>query len=105
MDRIANLFADAKPPASGERFDELLRQGKLVIERIVSSGDIAPTRCVQAQDEWVLVVQGQATLDVAGRTHQLGTGDHLFLPAGTPHTVRQAEHGTIWLAIHLHPGD
>jgi len=100
---IANLFANAPPPATGERFDELLRQGKLVIERIVSSGDITPTRYVQTQDEWVLLVQGQATLEVDGRTVQLQTGDHLFLPAGTPHTVLSASAGTIWLAVHLHP--
>ncbi len=103
MGPIANLLADAQPPATGERFDELLRQGKLVIERIVSSGDITPTRYVQAQDEWVLLVQGQATLDVDGHTRALHTGDHIFLPAGTPHTVLGASAGTVWLAVHLHP--
>jgi len=40
---------------------------------------------------------------VDGRTVQLQTGDHLFLPAGTPHTVLSASAGTIWLAVHLHP--
>ena len=103
MGPITNLLADAQPPATGERFDELLRQGKLVIERIVSSGDITPTRYVQAQDEWVLLVQGQATLDVDGYTRALHTGDHIFLPAGTPHTVLSTASGTVWLAVHLHP--
>jgi cupin 2 domain-containing protein len=103
MGHIPNLLADAQPPAIGERFDVLLRQGKLLIERIVSSGDVTPTRCVQAQDEWVMLVQGQATLDVDGHTHQLHTGDHLFLPAGTPHTVMSTASGTVWLAVHLHP--
>ena len=32
-----NLFVDAAPPKTGERFDVLLRHGNLVVERIVSS--------------------------------------------------------------------
>jgi cupin 2 domain-containing protein len=54
--QIANLLTDATAPASGERFDVLLKHQNIVIERIVSSSDITPTRCVQEQDEWVLLV-------------------------------------------------
>lgn len=100
--RIDNLFDGAHAPASGERFEALLTHRNLVIERIVSSADIVPTEYVQPQDEWVAVLQGEATLDVNGVLHELRTGDHLFLPAGTPHTVRRVAEGTIWLAIHLH---
>lgn len=101
--RIDNLFKDAAPPASGERFDTLLALRNLVIERIVSSADTVPTEFVQSQDEWVLLVQGSATLEVAGATHELAPGDHLFLPARTPHTVKRSSEGTVWLAVHLHP--
>ena len=33
----------------------------------------------------------------------LTSGDHLFLPAQTPHTVLQVSDGALWLAVHLHP--
>jgi cupin 2 domain-containing protein len=100
---MANLFDDAAPPAREERFDTLLAHRNLVIERIVSSSELSLRTCVQTQDEWVLMLQGEATLDVAGKTTRLVSGGHLFLPAGTPHAVECVSAGAIWLAVHLHP--
>ena len=94
-----NLFADLAPPLEGERFDVLLRHKGLTIERIVSSPRIAHERYVQAQDEWVVLLQGQAVMDVDGRTVPFTSGDHLFLPAQTPHTVLQVSDGALWLAV------
>lgn len=99
---VSNIFDHAQPPALGERFDELLRHRNLVIERIVSSAAITPTEYNQAQDEWVLLVQGEAELELAGQVHALRAGDHLFVPAGVPHTVLSASHGALWLAVHHH---
>lgn len=103
MVEIKRFFEGIEPPAKGERFDLLLAHKNLVIERIVSSSDITPTKYVQAQDEWVLLMQGGAVLEVASERHSLSAGDHVFIPAGVPHTVVQAEQGTVWLAVHLHP--
>ncbi len=101
--RTGNLFADIVPPATGERFDTLLTHGQLVVERIVSSAEFTPHTYVQPQDEWVVLLQGEATLQVDGEAITLAAGDHLFLPAGTPHSVEQASAGALWLAVHLHP--
>ena len=98
-----NLFDDAQAPRQGERFDELLRHRNLVVERIVSSAVITPADYVQTQDEWVLLVHGEADLRVAGELRTLKTGDYVFLPAGTPHRVERTQAGTLWLAVHLHP--
>jgi cupin 2 domain-containing protein len=102
-DATPNFFKALNLPAQGERFDTLLTHRNLVIERIVSGADIQPVEYVQEQDEWILLVQGAAVMDVAGTRTVLGTGDYLFLPAGTPHRVESCEPGTLWLAIHLHP--
>ena len=75
----------------------------LVVERIVSSADIVPGDYLQAQDEWVVLLRGSATLVINGEETRLTTGDYLFLPAHTPHSVTQASAGALWLAIHLHP--
>ncbi|QSX79404.1 cupin domain-containing protein [Agrilutibacter solisilvae] len=100
--RIGNLFAGIDVPATGERFEELLKHRNLVIERIVSSAAVTPTEYVQPQDEWVAMIQGDAMLEVAGTPVELHAGDYLFLPAGTPHTVRRVSQGALWLAVHLH---
>ena len=101
--KVGNLFSDASAPPIGERFETLLSHKNLVVERIVSSAAIAPQEYVQTQDEWVLLVAGEATLQVAGEPVSLKSGDYLFLPAGMPHTVLRASSGALWLTVHLHP--
>ncbi len=98
-----NLFLNAAAPTEGERFDTLLRHKNLVIERIVSSSVITPQEYVQDHDEWVLLIQGEALLQVDGKPVELKAGYHLFLPAGLPHTVERTSAGAMWLAVHLHP--
>jgi cupin 2 domain-containing protein len=101
---IRNLFDNAAPPATGERFNVLLEHKNLVIERICSSADIPLTQYVQTQDEWVLLVRGTAEIEIDCKTESLKSGDYVFLPADTPHCVRKVSEGALWLAVHLHPG-
>ena len=100
--RTGNLFADAAPPSEGERSETLLACRNLVVERIVSSAAIEPKDYVQPQDEWVVLVRGEAALEIAGEAVVLQSGDYVFLPAGTRHTVKSASDGALWLAVHLH---
>ncbi|MGW8394312.1 cupin domain-containing protein [Pseudoduganella sp. HUAS MS19] len=99
---MGNLYEDALPPATGERFDTLLSHQGLVVERIVSTSKIESQEYVQEQDEWVVLLAGEALLEVAGRQVPLKAGDYLFLPARTPHTVQRVSDGALWLAVHLH---
>ena len=100
---MGNLYENAQAPQAGERFDTLLSHQGLVIERIISTAKIEAQEYVQEQDEWVVLLQGEALLEVAGQERPLKAGDYLFLPARTPHTVRRASDGAMWLAVHLHP--
>jgi len=102
---VRNLFAGLPSPSVGEVFEELLRCRNLSIERIVSSSLPEPTRYDQAQDEWVLLVQGEATLELGTARIDLTAGDHLFIPAHTPHRVvaTSAEPRCVWLAVHVDP--
>jgi cupin 2 domain-containing protein len=99
---MGNLYEDALPPATGERFDTLLSHRGLVIERIVSTSKIQSQRYVQEQDEWVVLLTGDALLEVDGREMPLRAGDYLFLPARTPHSVLRVSDRAMWLAVHLH---
>lgn len=96
-----NLFNQADPPQEGERLEVLLEHRNLMVERILSSARIPLQEYRQIQDEWVLLLQGSATMDVDGETLQLNSGDYLFLPSGKPHTVTEVSEGAIWLAVHL----
>lgn len=103
--QIGNLYTDAAAPLEDERFETLLRHRNLVVERIVSSAAIGSSEYVQAQDEWVLLVKGDAVLRVAGESLALASGDYVFLPAGVPHTVERVSPGALWLAVHLYPDE
>jgi cupin 2 domain-containing protein len=99
---IQNLFQNAAPPVTGERFETLLKHKNLVIERICSSADIPLTPYVQTQDEWVLLIQGTAEIEIAGKLESFKSGDYVFLPANTPHCLKSVSEGALWLAVHLH---
>ena len=100
--QIGNLFADSSPPLEGERFETLLAHRNFVVERILSSARIASSEYVQSQDEWVVLLRGGAILDVARKNIELKSGDYLFLPSKTPHTLLSVSEGALWLAIHMH---
>ena len=102
-DRVDNLF-EGSAPVSGEQFDVLARFGGTTIERILSSAEPGETVYLQAHDEWVTVLRGAAELEVDGARVKLGPGDHLALPAGTPHRVLSTEANTLWLAVHVKRG-
>lgn len=101
---MRNLFEGVVAPAAGERVETLLHCRNLVIERILSAPGITSPPYDQDQDEWVLLLQGSARLELAGRTLQLRAGDALFIPAHACHRVvdTSAQPPCIWLAVHLH---
>ena len=91
-------------PSTGERFHELARMHNVVVEEIVSSASPEPVEYRQVQDEWVVVLEGAAVLEVEGDEVRLARGDWLLLPAETPHRVLMTEAGTRWLAVHVYVG-
>ena len=93
--------ADREVPVSGELFDVVHDRDGVTIEHIVSGAGVEPVEYEQDHDEWVLVLEGSATLDVAGSVVHVRTGDWLFLPAHVTHTVASAEPGTRWLGVHV----
>ncbi len=71
-----------------------------VIEYIVSGNLAAPVDYDQAHDEWVVVLDGAATLDVQGELVDLTSGDWVLLPTHLFHRLVETRPGTRWLAIH-----
>jgi cupin 2 domain-containing protein len=100
-----NMLTLPATAGEDELFEDLLRRPGIRIERIVSHGHTTPPDApyVQDWDEWVLVVQGEAGLLLGGDERRLVAGDHLMIPAGTPHLVTYTADPTIWLAIHFDP--
>jgi cupin 2 domain-containing protein len=95
-----------EPPldTSAEFFETIVQgSGPWRLERILSFGQASPEGVWydQAEDEWVLLVGGSATLEIEGQAPvELISGDHLILPAGKRHRVMAVSEGAVWLALH-----
>ena len=102
---IDNIFKALPDALLQEQFEILAESGQLKIERIVSRGQPSPASGWhdQPQNEWVMVVEGEAILSFIDQPQiSLATGDFLLIPAHQKHRVSYAnpEQVTIWLAIH-----
>lgn len=87
-----------------EELFEVTAQGKNIrIERILSCGQTTPPGQWYEQDseEWVLLVQGSATLRFeSGALVELNSGDHLLIPRKCRHRVEYTSAPCIWIAVH-----
>jgi uncharacterized cupin superfamily protein len=103
---VGNLFAKLPAAKRAEAFTALLERPGVRIERIVSNGQATPEDepMVQAQDEWVVLLQGEAGLRIEDSVAvTLRPGDHVTIAGGQRHWVTYTAKGeaTVWLAVHL----
>jgi len=102
-----NLFADIPTGLTEEQVVTLLHAPGVRIERIVSTGQASPPDFWYDQlgAEWVLLLQGAATLRIEGEPEPtfLVPGSHIHIPALVRHRVEwtQTDPPTIWLALHF----
>ncbi|WP_342452785.1 cupin domain-containing protein [Pararoseomonas indoligenes] len=104
-----NLHERLAADPAREVEETLLSRPGLRIGRIVSSGQASPPGhwYDQTEDEFVLLVAGEAGLEIAGEAvpRRLRPGDWVHLPAHCRHRVAwtQAEPPTLWFVIHHAP--
>jgi cupin 2 domain-containing protein len=105
---FGNLLAQLPvSPLPDERFDTLWAHSNVRIERIVSTGQSSALGFWydQPQMEWVLLVQGSATIQFEDEaaTRMLRAGDYVYIAPHRRHRVcaTQTDPATVWLAIHV----
>jgi cupin 2 domain-containing protein len=86
-------------PTTGEHVVRLADLGRVAVDQILSGRLDGPVDYRQDTDEWVVVLEGGATLDVGDQRLQLGAGDWVLLPAGTAHRLVETHPGTSWLTV------
>jgi cupin 2 domain-containing protein len=99
-----NIFKNIPEGLDEEFFESLLENDQFKIERIVSRGHSSEKDFWydQEQNEWVLLVQGEAEIEFENETVQLNKGDHLQIDAHKKHRVKSTSVSppAIWLAVH-----
>lgn len=100
-----NLFDGLPRRVPEELTDILVNSDAVRVERIVSTGHRSPDQFWYDQDEneWVVVLQGEATLRFEGQDElrRFGPGDHATIPAHCRHRVESTstDEPTVWLAV------
>ncbi len=100
-----NIFDAIPADLPTELFETLAESQTVKIERIISKGHRSPDHgwYDQPQHEWVIVLQGQATISFDNAPAvTLTTGVYLNIPAHQKHKVSWSDpdEETVWLAVH-----
>ncbi|HIZ83266.1 MAG TPA: cupin domain-containing protein [Firmicutes bacterium] len=92
------------PPLPADEITEVLMQTDTCrVERILSWGQTSPDGFWydQDEDEWVVLLQGEAELDFGHERVRLQTGQSYMIPAHARHrvTYTSAQPPCIWLCV------
>lgn len=103
-DEINNIFKLPIELLQQELSETLLDNDKVVIKKIVSTGQVTPPGewYDQEQNEWLIVLQGEGELGYGdGSRIKLSVGDYWLIPAHRKHRVEYTsiEPPCIWLTI------
>lgn len=107
MQDVKNILAEIPVQLPEELFTCLVKNEQLRIERIVSRGHSdAPDKWYdQRQNEWLILLQGEAILQFEGLAEKtkLMAGDYLLIPAHKKHRVvwTDPEMDSVWLTVHF----
>ncbi|RXJ68260.1 cupin [Halarcobacter ebronensis] len=100
---LNNIFENIKINKQDEQFFELLKSDNIRVEKIVSNGQFSPKDFWYEQDEneFVLLLKGEAILEFENKEYILKEGDYLNIPQKIKHRVKYTSKNepTIWLAI------
>jgi cupin 2 domain-containing protein len=97
-----NLFQiDNLPDINSETFITLLKHKNVTIKKIVSNTLKTPQTFNQKENEFVVLLKGCAKIEINGEIKKLKSGDWLYIPANTPHTLLKTRKTAVWLAIYI----
>lgn len=94
------LPGDVPAPSEGEAHHDVATARGFRVEHIRSGRVSTPVEFLQLHDEWVVVLEGSAVLEVGDERAELVAGDWVLVPGGVPHRLLRVEPGTAWLAVH-----
>lgn len=104
--QLTNIFQKLPFASKFECEEDLLNKGEVRITRILSQGQTSEVY-EQADDEWVIVLVGEAEITFPGEhghTVALRSGDFIYLKAGCKHQVTYTSDPCLWLCVFFPSG-
>ncbi|MDD2780330.1 cupin domain-containing protein [Sulfuricurvum sp.] len=99
MITLNNLYRTETPVSNSEIFTPLFQNKTLKIESIRSWLKAPGEIYDQQEDEWVVLLIGEASLEVNEQRLTLSAGDYCFIPAHTKHQVLSTSSDALWLGV------
>lgn len=96
---INNLYTSLEPNENREIFTTLFQNNSLKIESIRSWLKTPGELYNQEEDEWVLLLVGDAKIALKDTEANLQAGDYFFIPRHTPHRVLSTSKDALWLGV------
>jgi len=97
-----NLFEiENLPNIDNELFTTLLSKKNITIKKIISNTLKTPQTFQSDKNEFVVLLKGCAKIEINSEIKKLKSGDILFIPANTKHTLLKTKKIAIWLAIYF----
>ena len=98
---MSNIYDFTLPEVDNELFISQLTHKNVEIKTIVSNTLSTPQTFTQKCDEWVVILQGCAKIEMDGVVHKLKKGDTFFIPSQKAHTLLKTKKVVIWLAVYI----
>lgn len=96
---LNNIYHTQEPKENGETFVTVFQNNSLKIESIRSWLKAPGEVYNQEQDEWVLLVRGEASLQISEQILKMTEGDCCFIPRHTKHQVLSTSNDALWLGV------
>lgn len=96
---INNLYRQKDPAENTEIFTTLFQNDSLKIESIRSWLKTPGELYNQEKNEWVILIAGEARLEIEGDEVTLLAGDYCFIPKNTPHRVVSTSEKALWIGV------
>lgn len=96
---VNNIYHSREPDENSETFVTVFQNNSLKIESIRSWLKTPGEVYDQEHDEWVLLVRGEAYLQINEQILHLSAGDYCFIPKRTQHQVLSTSNDALWLGV------
>ena len=97
-----NLFEiENLPNIDNEIFNTLLKKENIEIKKIISNTLKTSQTFKSDKDEFVVLLKGCAKIEINDEIKKLKSGDTIFIPKNTKHTLLKTKKIAIWLAVYF----
>ena len=96
-----NIYNYTQPKEGEENIEQLFSKDNITINRIVSNKIIDGEWYDQNEDEWLVLVSGEALLVFENEEVKLLKGDTFYIPRHTKHSVKKTSKDALWLTVYV----